>query len=164
MDERFIEMAMAEYGDTVLRVAASVTGNKADAEDVFSDVFFALYRQKYLVGTHDYLKAWLIRVTVNTAKNVRKSAWSKRRAALTESLADPEPNGSNDTLAALQQLKPRERAVIYLHYYEGYLFSEIARILNLREGAVRSAAARARTALKELLEEEKEEFKFYVQI
>ena len=150
MDEKFVEYAMGKYGDTVLRVAASVTGNRADADDVFCDVFFALYKQ-YRIHSDNHLKAWLIRVAANMAKNVRKAAGRQRRAELDEGIAAPETAGGNETLDALQKLKPNERAVIYLHYYEGYVFGEIAGMLGVREGSVRSIANRARESLKVLL-------------
>ena len=150
MDEKLVEYAMDKFGDTVLRVAASVTGNRTDADDVFCDVFFALYKQ-YGFSSDNHLKAWLIRVTANMAKNVRKAARRQRRAELNESVEAPETESGNETLDALQRLKPKERAVIYLHYYEGYVFGEIAGMLGVREGSVRSIAARARESLREML-------------
>jgi RNA polymerase sigma-70 factor (ECF subfamily) len=149
LNEQFVEYAMGKYGNTVLRVAASVTGNRADAEDIFSDVFFALHRQAG-IGSDNHLRAWLIKVAVNMAKNVKKSAWSRKREALDESLAAPVREGG-ETLDALQKLKPKSRAVIYLHYYEGYIFREIAFMLGIREASARSIANRARNELKDIL-------------
>ena len=150
MDEKFVEYAMGKYGDTVLRVAASVSGSRADAEDIFGDVFFALYKQ-YGIRSDAHLKSWLIKVAVNMSKNVKKSVWQRKRDALDESIVAAENEKDYDTLDALQKLKPQSRAVIYLHYYEGYIFKEIAVMLGLREVSVRSIANRARNELKELL-------------
>jgi len=151
LNESYIESAMQAHGGAVLRAAASVTGNRADAEEVYCDVFFALYKRREDFCSQNHLKAWLIRVAVNMAKNARKSVSRQRRVKLDETIAAPESGGGNETLDALQRLKPNERAVIYLHYYEGYVFSEIAGMLGVREGSVKSMASRARAELRELL-------------
>lgn len=153
MHESFVEAAMSAYGDTVLRAASSVTGNRADAEDVFSDVFFALYRQHKVFYSEQHLKAWLIRTAVNKAKNVTASTWSKRRDELDENIPYHDVYADDEVLQALQKLSKAERAAVYLHYYEGYSFQEIAPLLGMREGSVRSTAFRARAALKQLLPE-----------
>jgi len=165
LDETIVESAIRDYGNTVLRVAASVTGNKADAEDVFSDVFFGLYKHNGSFASPQHMKAWLIRVAINRAKNIKGSFWNKKRGALHDGFAAPEKNGdaSDEVLAAMRRLKGAQRAVVYLHYYEGWIFKEIAAVLHMREGSVRSAAARGREALKELLEKEKERV-YYVEI
>jgi len=144
---------MDKFGDMVLRVATSVCGNKGDAEDVFSDVFFALWRLNKQYSSDEHLKAWLIRVSVNKAKNVRKSAYNRHKAVLHENIfaEDNSFENSLDVQNALEKLKPRDRAVVYLHYYEGYSYQEISKIIGLKEGSVRSVAKRAREEMKELL-------------
>ena len=153
MDDRFIEDAMKNYGDTVLRAAASVTGNQPDAEDVFSDVFFALFRYHAGFVSEEHLKAWLIRVALNQAKNLRSSYWSQNRLPLSESIPAPEQDltSAYDVPAALQALEPDSRAAVYLHYYEGYAYRDIAGMLLLSEGGVRTKVARARAELKAYL-------------
>lgn len=156
MDESFVEAAMSEHGGTVLRAAVSVTGSRWDAEDVFSDVFFALYKYGGGFYSRAHLKAWLIRVALNKAKNVKKSAFISKRAELTENIpaSGTGTDGGGAVLNALQKLKARERAIVYLHYYEGYSLKEIAPLMSLREGSVRSALSRARADLKELLSDD----------
>lgn len=153
MSERHIAEAIKKHGDSVLRVANSVTGNRSDAEDVFSDVFFALWRYNKAFLSAEHLKAWLIRVAVNKAKNIRKRAHNRYKAGLHDNVAATDiPNDSNyDVAKALEKIKPDERAVLYLHYYEGYTYGQIARMLDLRENSVRSKAMRARSQMKGLL-------------
>ena len=65
--------------------------------------------------------------------------------------SEPEEFGLD---AALAQLPPKYRAVIHLHYYEGYGTEETARILGRRPSTVRSQLTRARQALAQLLKED----------
>ena len=153
MSERHIAEAIKKHGDSVLRVATSVTGNLSDAEDVFSDVFFSLWQYNKAFLSSKHLKAWLIRVAVNKAKNIRKRAHNRYRAELHDNIALVDvPYDRNFTVTqVLERLKPDDRAVLYLHYYEGYTYGQIARMLGIRESSVRSKAMRARGEMKELL-------------
>ena len=152
MTEQLLEVAMKNHGNTVLRVAYSILGNRHDAEDVFNDVFFALWQYKKEFAGENHLKAWLIRVTLNKAKNVKKQAFNRYNTQLDDNIIAPEIDGQNgDVLQALKKLKLKARAVVYLHYYEGYNYTEIAKMLKQSEGNIRIIALRTREQLKELL-------------
>ena len=156
----FLEDAVGRWGDTVLRLAASRTGNRADAEDVFQTVFLRLHQGGKRFCDDEHLKAWLLHVTVNCCNDLHRSPWHRKRAALGDDdvarLADrPGPNapegaaGRDDELeAALARLSDRQRTAVHLHYYEGYATDEIARITGERPATVRSHLHRARKALK----------------
>lgn len=156
----FLEDAVGRWGDTVLRLAASRTGNRADAEDVFQTVFLRLHQGGKRFRDDEHLKAWLLHVTVNCCNDLHRSPWHRRRAALGDEdmarlanrpdLDDPEGvAGRDDELeAALARLTDRQRTAVHLHYYEGYATDEIARITGERPATVRSHLHRARKALK----------------
>ena len=156
----FLEDAVGRWGDTVLRLAASRTGNRADAEDVFQSVFLRLHQGGKRFCDDEHLKAWLLHVTVNCCNDLHRSPWHRKRAALGDDdvarLADrPGPNapegaaGRDDELeAALARLSDRQRTAVHLHYYEGYATDEIARITGERPATVRSHLHHARKALK----------------
>ena len=156
----FLEDAVGRWGDTVLRLAASRTGNRADAEDVFQTVFLRLHQGGKCFRDDEHLKAWLLHVTVNCCNDLHRSPWHRRRAALGDEdvarLADRlGPNapegaaGRDDELeAALARLSDPQRTAVHLHYYEGYATDEIARITGERPATVRSHLHRARKALK----------------
>ena len=156
----FLEEAVGRWGDTVLRLAASRTGNRADAEDVFQTVFLRLHQGGKRFRDDEHLKAWLLHVTVNCCNDLHRSPWHRKRATLGDEdvarLADhPDPNATegaadrDDELeAALARLTDRQRTAVHLHYYEGYATEEIARITGERPATVRSHLHRARKALK----------------
>ena len=156
----FLEEAVGRWGDTVLRLAASRTGNRADAEDVFQTVFLRLHQDGKRFRYDEHLKAWLLHVTVNCCNDLHRSPWHRKRATLGDEdvarLADhPDPNATegaadrDDELeAALARLTDRQRTAVHLHYYEGYATEEIARITGERPATVRSHLHRARKALK----------------
>lgn len=86
-----------QYSDMVYKLAYARTKNKADAEDLFQEVFLKCYKANLQFNSEEHCKAWLIRVTVNLSKNFLTSAW-KRRNILTETpLWDFEKNNPDSS-------------------------------------------------------------------
>lgn len=86
-EDAFLEDAMERYGDAVYRLALCRLGSRADAEDVYQDVFLRLLRDTTAFRDGEHLKAWLLRVTLHCCIDLRRSAWWKRTAPL-EAAAD----------------------------------------------------------------------------
>ena len=81
-EDAFLEGAMERYGDAVYRLALCRLGSRADAEDVYQDVFLRLLRDTTAFRDGEHLKAWLLRVTLHCCVDLRRSAWWKRTAPL----------------------------------------------------------------------------------
>ena len=148
-----IKNAIQRYADTVKRIASMYLQNAHDAEDIFQTVFlkYALYLNVFKSREHE--KAWIIRVSINCCKDFLKSAW-KRKVELSNdksSIIAAIPPAHQDLLQAVRELEPKYRDAVYLHYYEGYKASEIAKITGRRENTVYSLLARAREQLKQKL-------------
>ena len=91
---------------------------------------------------------------VNGCKSRLRLAW-RREGPLPGTLPAPGPE-EREELEELFSLPPEDRAVIHLHYYEGYSTDEIARMLSCRPGTVRSRLYRARERLRKLLQQKGE--------
>lgn len=148
--DEFIQSVLDQYSNMVYRLALSQTKNRADAEDVFQEVFLRLIRQKKPFQSEEHVKAWLIRVTVNCSRSLFASSWFQRTVPLDDSLQF-ESKEDGVLFAAVQALPRKYRAVIHLYYYEGYSTDEIAGILSIKPATVRSQMARGRKLLKEQL-------------
>jgi RNA polymerase sigma-70 factor (ECF subfamily) len=141
------------FRGSIYRLAFGCTGNRFDADDVTQEAFLKLYEYKKDFNDEEHKKAFLIRVTINLCKNLKKSTWHKNRSELDEDM--PSSHGYNESERVLREyvmrLKPGYRAVIYLFYYEGYSAAEVGRILKISETAVTTRLDRARGQLKTLL-------------
>lgn len=138
-EDAFLEDAMERYGDAVYRLALCRLGSRADAEDVYQDVFLRL-----------------LRVTLHCCVDLRRSAWWKRTAPL-EAAADAAAPLSEEKGAlwqAVEALPADLRTAVWLHYVEGYGTDEIAEIVNCRPATVRTRLHRARKKLQTELEGE----------
>ena len=118
-------------------------------------MFLKLLEKAPAFQSPEHERAWIIRTTANACKDLLKSHWRKTTAPLEAAAAVPAPQPEEGSLlAAVNLLPPQYRAVIYLHYYEGYSAQEIARMLGKTPSAVASLLHRGRRRLKTLLESE----------
>lgn len=157
--DAFLTQAMAACGDAVYRLALCRLGSRADAEDVFQEVFLRLLRDTTAFEDEEHLKAWLLRVTANRCSDLRRTAWFRHTAPL-EALPDaaaPEREDYTALWQAVAALPARLRVPVYLHYVEGYGTEEIAQITGCRPASVRTRLHRARKQLKQILEGDNDE-------
>jgi len=149
VDNDFIQSAVEAYLDMVFRIAYQNTANYSDAEDVTQEVFIKLMKERRFIS-EEHMKAWLIRVTINLCKDLKKSFWHRR----TESLPNewqPAEGPQASFMDELRRLPKNYRNVLYLYYFEGYTVPEIAKILGNKENTVSSWMTRARKKLKTLI-------------
>ena len=143
------ETLVTQQENRLYRAALAILGDPNEAEDAVQDAFL-----RFLERAPDDLEnpgAWLTRVLVNGCKSRLRLAW-RRVGPLPETLPAPGPE-EREELEELFSLPPEDRAVIHLHYYDGYSTDEIARMLGQRPGTVRSRLSRAREKLRKLLVE-----------
>lgn len=153
-----VQEIMNTYSGMVYRLAYARTGNKPDADDVYQDVFFKLFRSNPQLDSEEHLKAWLIRTTTHTSVNLLRSAWRRYFQPMPENYDAPDMSFANDDRLsdlrnALIRLPEKQRIVIHLYYYEQLSTEEIAKILGEKSSTVRSHMKRGRERLKSLLTE-----------
>lgn len=136
------------YSDMVYRIAISHVSNKNVADDIFQDVFLQLVRHLDRLESETHIKYWLIRTTINRCKNHFKSPWNKRITEFSEQEISGKDMLPSDIYFMVQALPSNLKNVIYLYYYEKYNISEIAEIMKIKEGTVKSRLYKARNVLK----------------
>lgn len=162
--DRFAEQVVPEIG-VMLRVARSITGNGAEAEDLVQDALIRAYRGiDGFDGRHP--RAWLLTIVRNTHINRHR----RRRPSLlddpdereVESLLDPSPSGEDTYLAAtfdarveasMAALGNHSRQVIELVDLAGLSYAEAADVLGIPIGTVMSRLHRARRRIRDDLHE-----------
>ena len=149
------EDAFRLYGDRVFSAAFSVTGNQADADDAVQDTYLRYCSYDKEFADEDHLRAWLLRVAINRARDQKRSFWEKHRVSwedYMETLSFEAPEDKS-LFEAVMSLPAKYRTVIHLFYYEDYSVARIAEILHSREGTVKSQLNRGRQLLKTKLME-----------
>lgn len=144
------EALVTENENRLYRAALAILGDRQEAQDAVQDAFL-----RYLEKAPERLEdpgAWLMRVLVNRCRDICRRSRRRGTVPLLQELPVPGPEERQE-LEELYALPPPDRAVIHLRYCEGRSTAEIARILGVREGTVRSRLTRARARLRRLLED-----------
>ena len=154
-DDAFLRTAMRDHGASVLRLALSQTGSRADAEDVYQDVFVALACCDTQFADGDHLHAWLLRATLNRCRDLARSWWKRHAQSFDElgiEVAQAEKDAAPWTDAqlweAVRRLPERYRAVVHLRYVEQLPADAIAAACGISESAVRTRLSRAMRKLR----------------
>lgn len=148
-----------QYRNNLYAAAFNICGNAADAEDVVQDTFIQYYLLKKEFDNEQHIRAWLIRVAINKAKNTNRTFWRRNKVPLEDYMETLtfETLESGELFETVMKLPRKYRIVIHLFYYEDYTVHEIADILRITESNVKVRLSRGRVMLKEKLREEWED-------
>ena len=142
------------YADMVYKIAYRYVFNPTDAEDVFSETFLRYFKKERTFESEEHRKAWLIRVTINCAKELLSERTQSEE--LNEEIAGAEEKTSQDEILALHEaieaLPEHQKEVIKLFYLQELSVREIAEILGKNENTVKVTLSRARERLRSFLE------------
>lgn len=156
-DSSEMERIWETYHDAVFRLAFAYCKNRADAEDITSEVFLKRFRAKKAFEDEKHETAWIMRVTVNQAKDLLRSFRYRFSVPLEEAVQVYETPEEHTVFHAVMELPAKYRSVVHLYYFEGYTVAEIAEMTGRSETAVQTQLYRARKLLRDKLGEELEE-------
>lgn len=153
--------ALAErYGMAARRVARSILGDGEDADDAVQDGMIAAWRALERYDRSRPFRPWLMRIVANAAldlgrrRRVRQAGPIPDHAASTVAAPDRATDHAlfrEELRRALEELPERQRVAVVLFDAEGYSHAEIAAVLEVPEGTVRSYVFHARRALRSAL-------------
>lgn len=153
--EDFVQV-VEESMELLFRLSYSILKNKPDAEDAVAEALLKAWERRWQVKENDNLKNWLTAIVINNAK----SMCARRQYVLPitpQMLLALEHSSNNvevkkvDIWSFLTEMKEKHKTVLLLYYYADYPVEEIAEILHVPEGTVKSRLSRAREELKQLL-------------
>lgn len=166
MDETKIESYLRDYGEDLYRFCRSLARSREEAEDLYQETFLKLYEMADRLEIRTNPKGCLMMICVNLYRNYkRKMAIRNRITGTAQPEADlpsPEPDASDLVLQkeehqillrAVNDLADRYRLPVLLHYMEDQPLDEIAAMLKVPKGTVKSRLHRARKILKQKLED-----------
>ncbi len=149
------------YKDFVYRTVYAVLQNHADTEDVVQETFIKAYQSIKGLREERTFPSWIARIAVRTAFDWKKRGDRTRAAPieLEQIAAEHDPNKAAririDVENALRQMSSEHRVTLVLREFHGFDYEEIAEILNIPIGTVRSRLFSARSKLRKALEEER---------
>lgn len=164
-----LEVKRAKHGDknafcnlikvnkvSMYRVAKSILSKEEDVEDAVSEAILKAYKNIKSLRDENLFKTWLIRIVINESNTIYKKR-SKEIAVENEHFIGVQVNDKYKDLTlynAINSLDDDLRTTTILFYFEDMKYKDIAKVLGIKEGTVKSRLSRAKDKLYNLLKEE----------
>lgn len=174
------EELIGSYQKRVFNLALRIIGNYDDAADLAQEAFVRIYKAISSFKEQSSFSTWVYRITTNVCLDEIRKRKNRKVVYIDEDIqtddgemkrqvisSDPGPDEAAERSEirrivndAINRLPEEQRVVITLRDLQGMSYEEIARILELPAGTVKSRINRARLALKNMLSSEKRELLF----
>ncbi|WP_244971252.1 RNA polymerase sigma factor [Vallitalea guaymasensis] len=179
-DKDAFEKLIIKYEKRVYNIAYQMFGNEHDANDMAQEVFIKIYKSLDKFNFKSSFSTWIHRITVNTCiDEYRKKKKNNKVESMDESmeqqdgvihkqfvdkgLTPEEKVIKNENILfireSINELKEEHKMIIILRDIKGYSYDDIADILGISIGTVKSRISRARLSLKKIIIEKKEQNK-----
>ena len=164
-----LEKCIELYGKDIYAFCRQLTYSQQEAEELYQDTFLKAMELLQKIDAAENPKSYLLSIALRLWKNHKKKYACRKRIADMESLSEEkqeieESSGYSleeeiiareqaaEVRRAVQQLDDKHRLPVYLHYMEGLPVKEIARVLKIPQGTVKSRLYQARESLRNTLE------------
>jgi RNA polymerase sigma-70 factor (ECF subfamily) len=154
------EEAFAAFYDRTARplwaYLARLAGDTQAADDLLQDTYYRFLRTRRAWESEAHRRAYLFRIATNLVRDSQRRAPLRTTSTLTDTESAPgnpvdEAMTRADLRRALDQMKPRERALLWLAYAQGHAHVDIAEVLGVKKSSVKLLLFRARRKLAALL-------------
>jgi len=157
-----ITRLVEEYGNDVLRIATVILKSKELAEDVFQETFLRVVRSYSGYRRESSEKTWIISIAVNICRDYMRSAWKKRVVVTDDFLSYSSDDVDTEEILekrserqalinAILKLPDKYREIIHLYYYQEMGINDIAKVLKIPGGTVKSRLFKARELLHDMI-------------
>ena len=155
--EETFSRLVAEYQKPLLHMCAMMLRDDAAAEDAVQETFVKAWRALPQFRGACSEKSWLMRIAVNTCRDMQRGSWFRHidRRVSPENLPEPAVQPTDDHVEltlALMNLPRKLREALMLYYYQDMSTTEIAETLGIAQSSVSNRLRRGRDALRKALE------------
>jgi RNA polymerase sigma-70 factor (ECF subfamily) len=164
-DPGLLVEAFAQFQAELLGTLYFLVGNLEDAHDALQDTFVKCWRHQEELGEIRNLKAWIFRIALNTGRDLRQTAWRRKRQSLPddEMAIESRQEGPHTEAVqreqlervrdALRDLRDEEQEVFLLRQNGEMTYEEIASAIGIPTGTVKTRMRRALAKLRQVLAE-----------
>lgn len=155
--EQFVKLTL-DAEATMFHLAYSILREEQDCCDAVQEAVTKAYARRDTLKNPAYFKTWIVRILLNECYALLRKR--KKQVPMEEGALDSRAELCSyireeylDLYQAIQALKERERICVLLYYIEDYSVRQIAQILRIPEGTVKSRLRKSRMQLKDLLKD-----------
>lgn len=161
-DKQSFGRLVQQFQNRIFSIAYGIVGRREDAEDITQETFIKAYKAIGNLQTGVAFYSWLVRIAVNTGISYKKSLTIRRSVSFDE-INEPLYQGESPEAyterresfermqTMLSELSPEHRAVLVLREIEGLAYDEIANMLQIPLGTVKSRINHARGKLRRIV-------------
>jgi len=157
VQEMELERLMTQYGSSLLRMCYVYLKDTGLAEDAAQETFLKAYKRLHTLKDAKSEQAWLMRIAINTCKDLLRTSWLRRVDrrvdidTLPEAVQDPEMPDAT-VISAVMGLPAKYKDMVMLRYYQGMKIAEAAQTLNISLDTAKARLRRANDILRQQLE------------
>ena len=153
MDKQTFQSNVLSVEDMLYRISKSICFYESDCEDAVQQAILNAYTKLDTLREERYFRTWITRILINECYRLNKQ--KSREVTFAEYALTNEAIEDNYSFifTEIMKLPPKIRIVVQLYYVEDYSVSEIASILHIPSGTVKSRLSSGRAMLKNLLED-----------
>lgn len=154
MDQATFTAAVLDAEPTLYRIAKTMLHHEQDCADAAQQAILRAWEQLPSLRQAQYFKTWLIRILINECHAIlrKRQHLAPYEPAQAEAIPAPADEDHSDLYSALAALDEKYRLPVVLYYWEGFKTREIAALLRIPEGTVKSRLNAARSQLRTALE------------
>lgn len=158
-DTGAMEAVYKGYKSSLFNLAYRFSRDHSAAEDLLQEIFIKVFTKIKKLRSPENLKSWMYRIAINTCINFTRKKRGSKEVPLDQvengyGHEDANPHVRKDLEAAVCLLPPKQRSIFLLHDAQGFTHSEIADIMKLHQGTVKSQLFKARMKLRKHLGEQ----------
>ncbi len=154
MDNLTFQEKVLSCEEMLYRISKSICFYDNDCEDAVQEAVLKAYKKLDTLRNEEYFRTWLTRILINECYKINKSR-SREVSFFEYSLSEEGRNEEfTNVFEMIMSLSEKIRIVVQLYYVEGYSVEEVASILRIPSGTVKSRLSQGRQKLKKILEEQ----------
>jgi len=158
-DTEAMETVYKNYKSSLFNLAYRFSRNHSSAEDLLQEIFIKVFSQIKQLRAPEDLKSWMYRIATNTCISFTRKKRVTKEVCLDDieelyGHEDDSPLVMKYLEQAVHLLPAKQKSIFLLHDVQGFTHGEIAGIMKLREGTIKSQLFKARMKLRETLGEQ----------
>ena len=161
-DKEFFIQKINENRLKMYKTAISILKDEDDANDAIQEALYSAYKNYYSLREKSYFTTWIIKILINKCYNIinknKKIAYIDDTIIQNTESSEDNYEIENSLEWVLNQIDKDLKEIVVLYYYDDFSVADIANILEIPQGTVKSRLSRAREQIKEIINKEEGEF------
>ena len=161
-DKEFFIQKINENRLKMYKTAIAILKDEDDANDAIQEALYSAYKNYYSLREKSYFTTWIIKILINKCCNIinknKKIAYIDDTVIQNTASSEDNYEIENSLEWVLNQIDKDLKEIVVLYYYDDFSVADIANILEIPQGTVKSRLSRAREQIKEIINKEEGEF------